>query len=375
MKMRIPSLVMIVFVAAAGFFGLSCRRNAEALVDLEGLRSSGDDWELVSQDLRPDRARVRFNHNKWLMYFLHWRPLTEEKRIISTAYARERMLSFWGPNMPFTITGEGGETEVSGHKAFFIEGTISEGAIRTRFIIWNCGETGRQFIADCNINVGAGTPAGLLELQAEVTRTISCHGQEAPKANSILSQPYQSKPFNLSFFIPENWRTLVYSDASWFPQGPSETNGTLWTLMTDSEKFIDLFWESSRQKATEDVFRKFLRRLEETRYEWSNVRYELKGLETKAIEAEKGCLTGEGSYELQATLNVNNQERTVKEPYLFKAFLWTKNRRTYFLVASLVSRQSLWGRSIDLAPTSAVFDRYVREEVLPRIPELHKILN
>ena len=213
----------------------------------------------------------------------------------------------------------------------------------------------------------------LLELQYEIMGTISCHGKGVTNTNPILTQPYESKQFNLSFFIPENWRTNVYSNKTWFPEGQTETNGTLWTLMTDSEKFIDLFWKEDRQKANEDAFREFLRQFEKTSYEWNNIHYELKGLETKGILAEKGYFVGEGVYQFHSSMKVEGQERTSIEPYVFKAFLWTKGQRTYLLVASMISRQFLWGRPTDLSPTSGVFERYVRKEVLPRILVFNKI--
>jgi hypothetical protein len=66
---------------------------------LEGLRSSGDDWT-VKQDTLPDGGIIRLHHDKWLMYFVHWRPLTEERKELSAKYVRNLMLNVHRMELP-----------------------------------------------------------------------------------------------------------------------------------------------------------------------------------------------------------------------------------------------------------------------------------
>ncbi|MFB0566186.1 MAG: hypothetical protein ACETWK_10980 [Candidatus Aminicenantaceae bacterium] len=344
-------------------------QEIKKLIDIEGLCSHGDDWKVITEKSSPSGGSIKLYQDKWLMYFVHWRPLTEEKENLSIDYMRKLMLSFWGPNMPFTLSDKGGEMRIAGHKAFYIDGTIYEGRIHTRFIVWNCPETKRQFIADCNINVGRGTPKELLALQEKISLTTVCHpgarGQEFPQ----LKQKYTSKEYKLSFFIPDNWRTNDYDPFEWFPEGMSDVNGSLWTLLTDSEKYVELVWDNMQKEITRNLFIDYIKRIKGSYFRTkSGTTWKIIDITIRKIEPKDEYIIGEGSFYYY----LKKEDSEGIRPYLFKALLWENDGKTYFLLASLAALEKFWGRSVDLTPKREIIDRYLRDEVLPNVEVFNK---
>ena len=358
MKKAFSSVPVLIFLMIC-LFSTSCGRNSQEPIDLKGLRSSGDDWKVVEQDTLPDGGSIKLHQDKWLMYFLHWRPLTEEKEGVSIEYARNLMLSFWGEDMPFTLTENFGEIEIAGHKAYFVDGTIYEGAIHSRFIVWNCPETKRQLIADCNINVRRGTPEELLDLQEEISSTVCCHGQPDSVKYPLLKSKFTSEKYNLSFYIPENWRTHEFTDQEWFPGGLNRINGSFWTLMTDSEKYVELRWVNKKGEISEELFSEYITKIGMDSVV-SQVTSKIDSCKVESITAKPGYFTGEGRFEYRLRAG----DRQVSKPFRFKALLWNNHGKTYFLLASMVSLQEFWNKEIDLSPTDEIFEKFVQDEVL-----------
>ncbi|MFB0515143.1 MAG: hypothetical protein ACETWG_00885 [Candidatus Neomarinimicrobiota bacterium] len=346
---------------------IGCAGKLEEPIDLEGLRSSGDDWTVLRQDTLADGGALKLHHDKWLMYFLHWRPLTTDREEVTSEYVRRLMLSFWGPDMPFTLSDTTGQLRVAGHQAYSVDGTIYEGRIHSRFIVWNCPRTHRQFISDCNINVGRGTAPELLDLQQDITLTIACHGQPTSYEHPRLTQEYVSEAYNLSFSIPANWRTNAYYDEKWFPEGLTATNGSLWTLLTDSEKYVELLWDKAPTALSENLFHQYLQRIESDSVV-ARVTSRLVDLEVDSISAREGYLLGTGSFGWQ----LQSADRQLTRPFLFKAFLWNYRDTTYFLLASMVSLQEFWQIPVDLKPTTAVFNDFLHAELLPNVRAFDK---
>jgi hypothetical protein len=347
--------------AAALLLSTYCSKAPQEPIDLEGLRSAGDDWTLF-QDTLIDGGPIRLHQDKWLMYFLHWRPLTREREDTSIEYTRNLMLSFWGPDMPFTLSENAGETQVAGHKAYFVEGTIYEGAIKTRFIVWNCPESKRQFIADCNINVRRGTPQVLLDLQEQITLSVGCHGEANGPRGTLLTKKFESEKFKLSFWIPENWRTSEFHDDEWFPEGLTDTNGSLWTLLTDSEKYVEIRWNDEKKEISEALLSKYMEEIEKDSLV-TKATLKLINFKIQRIEPEEDYFIGEGRFDY----NLSADGREITKPFRFRAFLWNAYNKTYFLLASMVSLQEFWNISVDLSPTDETFNRFVRDEVLANI--------
>jgi hypothetical protein len=364
---KVLCFTFFVIFLTAFLLSTYCTREPQDLIDLEGLRRTGNDWTLIRQDSLPDRGSVKLHQDKWLMYFLHWRPLTQEKEGISVEYVRNLMLSLWGPDMPFTLSENAGEMEVAGHKAYFVEGTIYEGAIKTKFIVWNCPETKRQFIADCNINVRRGTPQKLLDIQEEITLSVECHGRENALRDSSLTKRFVSEKYNLSFWTPENWRTHDYNDKEWFPEGLTDTNGTVWTLLTDSEKYVELRWNAEKKEVSQELFKQYIEQIEGDSVV-TKVTLKLINFSLEGIQAKEDYLVGEGMFDY----NLRANGREITKPFRFKAFLWNNRNKTYFLLASMVSLQEVWNIPVDLSPTDETFDRYVRDEVLTNVKVFNK---
>jgi len=358
---------LIPFLLLFGFFIFRCSNDDDKFVDLAGLRRSGDNWHVVQLDTLCCGVHTKLSSDKWLMYFLHWRPLTEEKNTLSLEYAQKYLLNFWGPNMPFTLDGEAGETMVAGHPAYFVNATFRDTLVRTRFIVWNCPETQRQFVGDCNINLIKKTPEPLLELQSAITSTISCHGQARDHDVPLLNQKYQSDKYHLSLWIPENWHTSEYQSNRWFPDGLTPTNGTLWTLLTDSKKYIDTMWSMFKKEISTGTFEEFIGRLKNKRYIYDDVQYRMENIEVESYTEKKDYLVGDGHYILGSTMNVDGKEYEDSESFRFRAFLWLRDKKTYFMMASLLSREQVWDQPVDLSPSDDVFRRFVKQEVLPNI--------
>jgi len=355
-KRTCPLLLASFLCLALSFIG--CTGGPRGPIDVEALRSSGDDWT-VRQDTLADGGVIRLHHDKWLMYFLHWRPLTEERQKLSQEYVRDLMLNFWGPDMPFKLSENTGEMEVGGHKAYFVDGTIYDGAIQTRFIVWNCPETERQLIADCNINLRKGTPPELLELQKEITLSVSCHGAASVQKNPVLNRLYASRMFNISFRTPATWKTEEYWDSAWFPNGMTPTNGTLWTLLTDSEKYVELRWENRQSEISTGLFNRFVERIESDSVV-SESTLRITDIKVRGTIASEECITGHGNF----TYHLRAGDREVTKPFRFSAFLWNHQDKTYFLLAGMASIQEFWGISPNLAPTDETVNRFVHEDVL-----------
>jgi hypothetical protein len=338
-----------------------CANLQEEPIDIQALRSSGDDWT-IRQDTLADGGITRLHHDKWLMYFVHWRPLTEEKENLSPEYVRHLMLNFWGADMPFTLEDSVRQTQVAGHPALVIDGTIYDGAIRSRFIVWNCPETKRQFVADCNINVGRGTQPELFDLQTEITYSIDCHQGGQTQKHPNLKQEFASKDYNLAFSIPESWRAYEYRDTAWFPDGMTETNGSLWTLLTDSEKYVELKWSRQEEYLSQELFGSYLRQSESYSV-LGRTFMRIVDIKIDKKEAKNGCFIGEGTF----GYNLKAGDRETTKPFKFRAFLWNYGGRTYFLLASMISLQEFWGIPVDLSPDDMTFDRFIRDEIMANI--------
>jgi len=219
-------------------------------INYNSLQQSGN-WEVIKKDSSINTGHIKLKDEIWLMHFLHWWPLNETNNKVSIDYTKDLMMNLWG--MQFTLTGIEGETEVNGHKAFFVEGTLRD-IVKTRFIVWNCHETNRQFLSDCNINTSLNTPQDLLNLQVnDITNSVCCHKMENSNDNPKLPQQINYKDQNITINIPENWRSDLYfisinpdiKSPGYYANGVTEEEGVILNLLTDSHKEIDLIWKKS----------------------------------------------------------------------------------------------------------------------------------
>jgi hypothetical protein len=323
-------------------------------IDLDLLRQTGEDWLVVAEDLGIGQGFVRVHHDLWFMHFLHWRPLPKAAEAPSVASVRELMSSFWGPSMQFEFTGNDGAVTVAGHPAVFVEGTLSDRAIRTRFVVWDCPESGRRFIADENINEAAGTPMRLLELQREITLSTVCHGREAEDtAGSWRRWPELA----VALSAPESVRSRIFPFVRWYPDGPTRSRGSVWTLPTDSEQLVELRW----QPGDGPVSKSELEELLDSVGAGPGSSIDHDSLTVAVTERTEGGLTASGAFDVVSV----HGEHSVRNPFLFRAFLWHDGETAKLLVASMLCQHQIWGIDNDLTPSEATVHRFVSERLWP----------
>jgi hypothetical protein len=364
-KLALSGLGMIIAWSAANTLAVSGRFPAQTVddvVDLSALRQSGEDWRIIDQKVG-EEGHIRLHSRQWLMYFLHWRPLIEQNRDLTREYVRNQMLNFWGQAMNFELKNIDGETEVCGHPARYTEGTVMNGNVYTRFIVWNCPETGRQFTADCNINLRLKTPMPLLNLQRLITSTIRCHGGgSVPLASTLFPQRYESDKWNIAFSLPTGWRTADYPSEEWFPKGPTAECGSLWTLLTDSQKHVELIWGKSTTPISADVFQDFLKKATAP-FSSGNIPVAMVDMKLESLQENPGVWQRAGTFRLKQTA----QSKDYFSDYLFRGLLRKEGGHAYFLLGAIIMVKEFWGIPNDLSPDQATFDRFWQNQVMPAV--------
>ena len=367
-KLALSGLGIIVAWLAANTIAVSDRFPAQTVddvVDLSTLRQSGEDWRIIDQDVG-EEGHIRLHSRQWLMYFLHWRPLTDRNRDLTEEYVRNQMLNFWGQAMNFELKNIDGETEVCGHPARYTEGTVMNGNVYTRFIVWNCPETGRQFTADCNINLRLKTPMALLDLQRLITGTICCHeGGPVPPASTLLPRRYEYDKWNIGFSLPDGWRTADYPSKEWFPKGPTAESGSLWTLLTDSQKHLELIWRENHGPLSAGLFQDFLGKAA-VPFRVENVDVAMVDMKLDSLREDPGFWQGAGTFCLRQTA----QGKDYFSDYVFRGFLWKEGGHAYFLLGAVIMVREFWGIPNDLSPDAATFDRFWQNQVIPAVKVL-----
>jgi hypothetical protein len=347
------------------FLGICSSLSAQTIhdyVDLTMLSKHGERWETIDSTLSTTCGHITLHHSEWLMYFLHWRPLTKENSNLTKAYVRNHLLNFWGAAMDFELTNADGETEVCGHKALFTEGNFGKGAVYTRFIVWNCPETNRQFTADCNINLRRRTPKELLELQYLITQTVCCHKGGKSVTSSKLTKRYESREFGVSFSIPPDWKTATYEDTTWFPRGPNKQNGSLWTLPTNSVKHVELLWDADDDELSAASMTRRLQKMTGGPWKLCDTIF-VSNIALRMSSTKETSLLGEGSYDLSVKL----KDTLLVFPFMFKALLWKRGNRTFLLLGSMFEVKEFWNRKDDLTPSEQTMNTFLIDEVLPAV--------
>jgi hypothetical protein len=161
-------------------------------------------WTWLDEEIAgtPESGFATFSRAKWLMYLLHWGPI--QTREVTPEYVRQRMLGMW--NVPFEFSGKTGATRIAGHDAVWVEAFGTDNAFYTRFTIWNCPETGREFVTDSNYNLRTRTPAAEFEAQQRSAATIRCHrGAVAEEAHEDFAEELPFERYGFSFRYPSRW--------------------------------------------------------------------------------------------------------------------------------------------------------------------------
>lgn len=327
--------------------------------------AGNEHWDIVHAVSEGEVQELRLHHFKWMMDFLHWRPLTKERQKLDMAYVRHLLKTFWGPAMPFELTGVESTLTVNGHPAYEVEGTLGKGRIRTRFIVWNCPESSRQFIADININQARKTPPEIFDVERQSVLTVRCHGEPHTKPGAVpLNSVYASAALGISFQLPANWHTETFTRKEWYPDGVSKESGSLWTLLTDSEKGLHLFSWNASGSLTSELFTKALQdhmgRPFPTPDEgmWRITKFDL----GEPVSAN-GCLAVSG----WMTSEEKGADWSEVKPHRVAAWMFDAGDSRYLLVASMAAWNEMWKRPVDLTPSKPVFDTYIRDQVKPAV--------
>jgi hypothetical protein len=378
MKMIKKSVIcQISFILLIAHFGTA----QTSIIDFDKLKKADSSWTVQLNETNKESGKVIYRNEKWLMHFLHWRELNDNNRNISVEYTKEKMMSLWG--MQFTLTGIEGETQVNDHKAFFVEGMLWD-IVKTRFIVWNCPETNRQFISDCNINIAHSTPEKLLKLQTDdITKSIACHENHKIKTNSKLLQHVDYEEEKVSFDLPENWRSNRFIEnpksnkdkPGHYPNGMSKDRGVIWNLLSDSEKEINLSWETNKkplsEKGFESALMNHLRDSATQKYDTLTYLFFRANIKPKDISKQKGCFETSGSFDFVTEIVGQGHVETCL--YIFKAYMWKQMQTDYLLTVIMVAHDNFWGIPFDLKPTEKQFNEF-EEEVLKNISK-HPINN
>ncbi len=365
MKVLIRSLIILALFNSDAF-----SQNIDHLIDREGLRSLGNDWDVLHHNETSDGGELMLQHEIWYMYFLHWRPLNEENRNITPIYVRHQLLNWWGPNMAyFTLKSSEGELSINGHKAYYVDGDYL-GMVDTRFVIWNCEETNRQFIGDLNINRKLNTPRIIYDAQLLSLNTISCHGDSSFHGQKIFPKHYISEKGKLDFHTLDSWNTDEFESSSWYPGGISDSSGSIWTLPADSRKQIMLFWKDSKEKINKKTMEEFFMQIDE----YSPVADDsliYGDFEYSGVESDKEIFFTEGTFTLRTAKN-GMQGKEYQEEFIFSSYLWQKNEKTYFLLASMINMKNVWNNQVNLKPDRNMFNKFLDNEVKNGIKVIDK---
>lgn len=196
--------------------------------DIAGTRSRGSIW---------------VTHTKMIYYFVHWGPMEAES--ITEDYVRRRIPEIW-PSEGLRVMATRPMT-VAGHPAIYAEAIPRREFYRAHFLIWNCPESGRQFIADMNYNVRYLTPRSALQAQIDATtNTLSCHDGAPTTTLPDHVARYDSPRFRLAFAHPLRWHVFESPYRVPHPayQGVrDETIGSVLAWLKDREVHIGFAWQ------------------------------------------------------------------------------------------------------------------------------------
>ncbi len=315
------------------------------------LEAPNASWTCMENRQYDEWGHIRMHKNKWLMHFLHWRPLENSNKTITPEYAQHQLLNFWGPNMAhFTLTGQDRTTVVNGHEAYLVNGRFRD-MVETRFIIWNCEETDRQFTADLNINLRVNTPEIYIGIQELMAGTVNCHGDRTPQGGSILSRHVAMPDIGISFAKPSGWRTMRFEPEAWFPTGVDHSAGSLWTLLPDAEKQIDYVWMQSGSALSNEVIGKLFAFLQDE----EALRFAELFFKEKEPGPDSWLLSGH--YRVLKGKRYIEQYLDFSDRYLFRGFAWKQEDVIHLLLVSIAHIESIWGFAVDLTPTKEMLNK------------------
>jgi hypothetical protein len=361
-------LMLLVYSAPT----MSLSQNLEKADDLmsliretSGLRIHLPDigWQWKKEDVKGTREQgeITFSDTKWLMYLIHWGPIQVPE--ITIAYVKDRMLRMWG--VPFDFSGKEGKTEISGHEAVWVEAYGTNKSFYTRFIIWNCPESGREFIADTNYNLQAKTPEEDFETEMRSARTVRCHENAPSQSFPDLTKKVEPQGYGLSFFIPDKWFMFDSSYYVPFPQYEGIRNdkmGSLLGLCSDQNISVTLKWYPLEEPLQEEQVmgiqqeaRRFL--LEEMKSQKDIKNFQNHGMENFTIDGIKVSRIW-GTCDFRELEDKNANEFYTGKG-IYQAARWNLAKAKKKIVVILLTRQYRYGTSFSI-PVRHMHDLFLK---------------
>ncbi|RPH32470.1 MAG: hypothetical protein EHM93_08930 [Bacteroidales bacterium] len=353
-----------------------CINNSGAPVILYSkLFNDKSNWKVIKKDSLANSGHIKIKDEIWLMHFLHWWSLDEKNSDISIEYTKKLLENLWG--MQYSLNGIEGETKINGHQAYYVEGVLRN-FVKTRFIVWNCPESKRQFLSDCNINIALKTPDEFLNLQTtDITNSVCCHNSNNKPDNTKLEQRINYEDMNISINLPENWRSEYYivnpnsikNRPGYYQNGITKQRGAVWNLLTDSKKEINLIWQKSNNRLSEKYMNIALNKLFNDTLTIMNDTLKYisfyTNISSQNITFKNDFIESTGNFDIVVKLVGRAPVDT--SHYLYKAFLWKYEETEYLLVATMVAYNNIWDISFDLAPTENQFNGFINDVVLKSI--------
>jgi hypothetical protein len=224
--------------------------KAELAIDLPGL---GYSWVDSSFTGSAEAGTFSVSSTKVIYYFLHWGPI--ELPEVTEDYVRGRIPKIW-PGEGLKVLSVKQAT-VGGHPAYFAEVMPRREFYRAFFLIWNCPESGRQFIADMNYNVQYLTPRAELEAEFATTYyTLVCHPGAPTRELPDHVERFDSQRFGICFDHPLRWYVFENPYGVPHPEYRGLRNkeiGSLLAHLQDMTTDIFFKWETLPDEQADDT--------------------------------------------------------------------------------------------------------------------------
>lgn len=312
-----------------------------------------------------ESGEITFSDSKWLMFLIHWGPIQTQK--ISADYVKQRMSKMWGVN--FEFSGESGEMSICGHPAAWAEAYGTNRSFYTRFIIWNCAQSQREFIADTNYNIRMKTPKTDFELERLSAKTLACHQGQTPGKSPELTKLFSSEKYGFSFYLPEKW--FIFDSPFYvpFPEYSGirdQKMGSLLGLPSDQNITITLKWYPLAERKEEMVMGIDQKILQDLQKEISS-QAEVQSAQNTGMESF--AIGGKKIYRIWGVYQIKNLSENEKSFYtgdgIYQVDQWDLKEKGKRIVVILKTRKFMY-QTFTSSPSRHFQDQFF-QELLSRI--------
>jgi hypothetical protein len=332
-KRALVVAALMLMIPAAAFCG-------PPEVDLKRLATEFDHWQTMASG----DDFVYLDSTVWGEFVLHWGPVPDPMpKAIDEAFVLDTVTRLRG-EVPASFAVEMGEKmKINSHKGYSVLGTAGDQGIRTLYSVFHCNKSDRLFLSQIDLNTACGTPDSITERLSEVERTISCHGVNRRINNPKVPMKMNFPAINLSFFIPEGWRSDVYQESS------TAVAGGVWTLPVESNHKVLFARDVASDAAaaavsTLDRFRTELLKAGTSRT-------------VELIPEADGVPTDLGGHhQLKGSVLVKDEAFSWESgEHLFRIQLWEEGGNWQGVLYTVLNRIEFDGRKVYLQPDDSTF--------------------